>query len=78
MKRRNKKKGVPMPRWRPADLAMLRRHYGHLSNELLGWLLGRSASSVGCRATRMGLRKDPARLVAMGRQNVAKRWHPCG
>jgi hypothetical protein len=77
MKKRNKKKGVPMPRWTRKDRAALRRLYSWTDNESLGWLFGRSVSSVATLASRLGLRKSPGRLVDMGRENVARRWNPC-
>ena len=74
MKRRNKKKGVPMPRWTETQIKILRYYYRTVNNSLIASLVGRSAKSVVTMASRLGLKKSKARLVEMGRQNVAKRW----
>ena len=74
MKRRNKKKGVPMPRWTKAQVAALRHLYPSNSSREIGWLLGRSTASVSSLASRMGLKKSAGRLVEMGRENVSRRW----
>ena len=67
-----------MPRWKAADLTLLRKLYGTVPNAAIGWLLDRSARSVATMGCRLGLRKSSSRLVEMGRQNVSRRWSACG
>ncbi len=66
-------KGRPMPRWTEEQIEELRRDYTHTRNVDLARRFGRSVKSVNSKAHGLGLRKDPARLVNMGRENVAKR-----
>ncbi len=63
-----------MPRWAPEELEFLRRKYPTESNLLIAQELGRSVKSVVSKAHNLGLKKSPARLREMGRQNVSLRY----
>lgn len=63
-----------MPRWRPAELEILRRDYPVQSNLELARALGRSVKSVVSKAHHMGLKKSTERLRTMGRENVSLRY----
>lgn len=54
----------------------LRKLYPTSSNQEIARKLGRSLSSVISQAFKMGLKKAPQRLVAMGKENIAHRWGP--
>lgn len=61
--------GQRMPRWEPVELERLEQIYPMLSNIEVAQILGRSAKSVASMASRLGIRKDPDRLVTMGKTN---------
>ena len=65
-----------MRRWTEEDLDKLKEMYASLSNEEIGTALGRSFKGVTSMAKRLGLKKSPDRLQAMGRENVSKRGKP--
>lgn len=64
-----------MPRWGADELKLLEELYPASSNLEIAQQLGRSVKSVVSKAHHLGLRKDPARLREMGRQNVSLRYH---
>lgn len=66
-------KGRPMPRWTSAQIEELRRDYPNTPNVELARRFRRSVKSVNSKAHGLALKKDPARLADMGRENVAKR-----
>ena len=66
-------KGRPMPRWTEQQIEELRRDYPNTPNVELARRFRRSVKSVNSKAHGLGLKKDPARLAEMGRENVAKR-----
>jgi len=66
-------RGRPMPRWTEEQIEELRRDYAHTPNVELARRFGRSVKSVNSKAHGLKLRKDPERLVVMGRENVSKR-----
>ena len=63
-----------MPRWGREELALLEELYPTTPNLEIAHRVGRSVKSVVSKAHHLGLRKDPARLREMGRQNVAQRY----
>ncbi len=64
-----------MPRWSKEELRLLRELYPVTDNlEIARRLPGRTTKSVVSKAHDLGLRKDPARLREMGRENVRKRY----
>ncbi len=64
-----------MPRWTEKDVARLRELYPTTPNIEIALALGRSRKSVDSKAHLLGLEKSPARLRAMGRANVDKRYN---
>jgi hypothetical protein len=62
--------------WGPSEINQLRRLYAKHSNQEIARRLGRSLSSVISQAFKLGLKKDPQRLVQMGKENIAHRWGP--
>lgn len=62
--------------WSPPEISQLRRLYAKHSNQEIARRLGRSLSSVISQAFKLGLKKDPQRLVQMGKENIAHRWGP--
>ena len=67
-------KATRMPRWKKEELEVLRRMYPTHSNLEIAQRLDRSVKSVVSKAHNMGLKKDPARLREMGRENVSLRY----
>jgi hypothetical protein len=67
-------KSTRMPRWGSSDLTQLRELYPIHSNLDIAQRLQRSVKSVVSKAHNLGLRKDPARLKEMGRENVSLRY----
>ena len=67
-------KSTRMPRWGTSDLELLRELYPIHSNLDIAQRLQRSVKSVVSKAHNLGLRKDPARLKEMGRENVSLRY----
>lgn len=67
-----------MPRWTDEEKQRLRRLYPGTRNLDVALELGRSVKSVVSKAHSMGLKKNPARLEEMGRENVHWRYaeHP--
>ena len=63
-----------LPRWRAAELRLLRRSSPHHPNAWIARRLGRSTAAVVSRAHALGLAKSPTRLADMGRANVRLRW----
>ena len=62
-----------MPRWRPEEVAILKDLYPTTPNIEIASLLGRTLKSVVSKAFNEKLKKDPQRLVEMGRENVQLR-----
>lgn len=58
-----------MPRWKPEEVEALRELYPTRSNADISIRLGRSVKSVVSKAHNLRLKKDPARLAEMGREN---------
>lgn len=73
-KQEQRKTRGKMPRWTEAEISTLRELYPHIPNKQVARSIGRSVTSVVCRAQRMGLRKTPERLREMGLENVRGRW----
>jgi len=63
-----------MPRWKPAELEILRKEYPVTANLALARKLERSVKSVVSKAHNLGLRKSSERLRDMGRENVSLRY----
>jgi hypothetical protein len=63
-------------KWGQSEITQLKRLYPKNSNQEIARRLGRSLSSVISQAFKMGLKKDPQRLVIMGKENIAHRWGP--
>jgi hypothetical protein len=68
------KQATRMPRWSAEELDLLEQLYPQHSNLEIARQLNRSVKSVVSKAHNMGLKKDPARLREMGRQNVSLRY----
>jgi|GEM_PF-960915 len=64
-----------MPRWTPEEIERLKEMYAEHSNLEIAQALNRSVKSVVSKAHIIGLKKDPKRLQAMGRQNVSLRYN---
>ena len=67
-------KSTRMPRWGDEEVAMLKELYATRSNLDIARELNRSVKSVVSKAHNLGLKKDPARLREMGRENVGLRY----
>jgi len=67
-------KSTRMPRWKKDELQLLRERYPAHSNLSIAQDLNRSVKSVVSKAHNLGLKKDPARLREMGRENVSLRY----
>jgi len=67
-----------MPRWSDDELARLEELYQSTPNLEIARDLGRSVKSVVSKAHALGLKKDPERLRAMGRENVSCRYRHKG
>jgi len=65
--------GRKMPRWTAEEIEELRRLHPTTSNRAIALALGKSAKAVASKAHQLGLKKAPARLESMGRENVALR-----
>ncbi|MBM4059668.1 MAG: hypothetical protein FJ265_01025 [Planctomycetes bacterium] len=65
---------VTMPRWTPAEVAMLQGLYPDLDNLTVARRLGRTVTGVANKANQLGLRKSPRLLADIGRTNVAHRY----
>jgi hypothetical protein len=63
-------------KWSQPEINQLRRLYPKRSNQEIADRLKRSLSSVISQAFKLGLKKDPQRLVVMGKENIAHRWGP--
>ena len=63
-----------MPRWGEDEFKLLRELYPDTANLEIARRLGRSVKSVVSKAHHLGLRKNPERLVEMGRENVGLRY----
>lgn len=63
-------------KWGRSEINRLRRLYPTRSNQEIARRLERSLSSVISQAFKLGLKKDPERLVRMGKENIAHRWGP--
>lgn len=74
LRKLNGASATKMPRWTDEELALLEELYPKLSNLEIATQLARSVKSVVSKAHNMGLRKDPARLREMGRENVSLRY----
>lgn len=64
-----------MPRWSPDEIVKLKAMYSESSNLDIALALDRSVKSVVSKAHNLGLKKDPQRLIEMGRQNVSLRYN---
>ena len=73
-KKRNPKKGVPMPRWTRLQMDLLVLAYPESTNKAVARITGRSVTAVVTMAHRLSLRKTAERLRQMGAENVAIRW----
>ena len=78
-KRKRTRKGArrlrtPHAPWTVRDLRRLMKFHPSVSNVLIAKRLKRTVSSVTGMACLLGLHKSPARLVRMGRENIALRW----
>lgn len=62
-----------VPRWTPAELALLRDWFPTRSNLEIALDLGRSMKSVISKAFVLGLKKSAGRLRDMGRENAGGR-----
>jgi hypothetical protein len=62
------------PRWTKGEVKILKSMYRTHSNWEIAVHLGRKVSSVVLKGHRLGLRKSAARLKAMGKENIARRW----
>lgn len=71
---RGKTESTRMPRWRPDELKLLEELYPTHSNLEIAQTLNRSVKSVVSKAHHLGIKKDPARLREMGRENVSLRY----
>lgn len=74
LKRTRPAQTTRMPRWSEAELAELRRRYPTEPNLEIAKRLSKSIKSVVSKAHSLGLRKEPARLAEMGRENVRLRY----
>lgn len=61
------------PRWQKKEIDVLRAMYPKAPNVAIARKLERSVKSVVSKAHILGLKKNPARLSEMGRQNVSLR-----
>ena len=53
---------------------MIFKLYPKASNAELARRFGRTIQAIASLAHTLGLKKNPLRLVIMGRQNIAHRW----
>jgi hypothetical protein len=74
LKRQHGKGASRMPRWNGAEFQLLRDLYPVTANLEIARRLRRSVKSVVSKAHHLGLKKDPARLEEMGRENVSLRY----
>jgi len=74
LRRKHGKGASRMPRWGEAEFEVLRELYPDTANLEIARRLGRSVKSVVSKAHHLGLRKNPERLVEMGRENVGLRY----
>jgi hypothetical protein len=74
LRRRHGKGASRMPRWSEQEFQVLRELYPDAPNLEIARRLQRSVKSVVSKAHQLGLRKNPQRLVEMGRQNVGLRY----
>lgn len=74
VKRLRGKGATRMPRWREAEIELLRDLYPTRKNLDLARQLGRSAASVVTKAHYLKLKKSDQRLREMGRENVSVRY----
>jgi len=63
-----------MPRWSAPELDLLREMYPRAPNLDIATRLNRSVKSVVSKAHHLELKKEPERLVEMGRENVSLRY----
>lgn len=64
---------VSMPRWTPERIKLLRKLYPSRPSLEVAQELGVSVKAVTSKASRLGLRKTPARLKRMGKESVRTR-----
>ncbi|MBK8179839.1 MAG: hypothetical protein IPK67_13345 [Planctomycetes bacterium] len=74
LKRHRPSETVRMPRWSDAALDELRRRYATEPNLQIAKSLGKSIKSIVSKAHSLGLKKEPERLRAMGRENIRVRY----
>ena len=74
LRRMHGKGASRMPRWGEEEFQLLRELYPDTANLEIARRLGRSVKSVVSKAHHLGLRKNPERLVEMGRENVGLRY----
>jgi len=72
MPKQTVKKG--RPRWTKEEIAILKSMYRTAPNAEIAKVLHRKTSSIVFKGYRLGLEKGPARLKAMGKENIKKRW----
>ncbi|MCX6915949.1 MAG: hypothetical protein NT167_23385 [Verrucomicrobia bacterium] len=63
------------PRWDELDLRTIFKIYAKTSNLELARRFGRTVQAVASLGHVLGLKKHPSRLLLMGQQNIARRWH---
>lgn len=74
LRRQHGKGASRMPRWSEEEFQLLRELYPDTANLEIARRLGRSVKSVVSKAHHLGLKKNPERLVEMGRENVGLRY----
>jgi len=70
--------GRRMPRWSHAEVARLREIYADRDNLAVARALGRTVASIANKANLLGLRKSPAVLADIGRNNIRLRYGATG
>jgi hypothetical protein len=65
---------IVRPRWTKDEVKVLKSMYRTFSNREIAIHLHRKVSSVVFKGHLLGLSKGPARLKAMGKENIALRW----
>jgi hypothetical protein len=74
-KRGKGRKRFTRTRWSKRELKLLKKLHRSVSNIIIAKRLKRTLASVTGMAHLLCLYKNHARLVQMGRQNIAKRWN---
>jgi hypothetical protein len=71
---RRKRLPQKRPRWSWEELKLFLRLFPKTPNVVIARLLGRSVQGIASLAHKLELKKHPQRLVAMGRENISRRW----